>query len=30
MDKGVDAKDMLLNKVIPLKMGYVGIKNRSQ
>ena len=29
MDRGTDAKDMILNKVINLKMGYVGIKNRS-
>jgi len=30
MDRGTDAKDMIMNKVIQLKMGYVGIKNRSQ
>lgn len=29
MDRGTDAKDMIMNKVINLKMGYVGIKNRS-
>jgi dynamin 1-like protein len=30
MDKGTNAMDVLLNKVIPLQMGYVGIINRSQ
>lgn len=30
MDKGTNAKQMIMNKVIPLKLGYVGIKNRSQ
>lgn len=30
MDKGTSAKDILLNKVIPLTLGYVGVKNRSQ
>ena len=29
MDKGTSAKDTLMNKVIPLKLGYVGVKNRS-
>ena len=29
MDKGTDARDMIMNKVIKLNLGYVGIKNRS-
>ncbi|XP_075104933.1 dynamin-related protein 3A-like isoform X3 [Nicotiana tabacum] len=30
MDKGTDAKNFLLGKVIPLRLGYVGVVNRSQ
>ena len=30
MDKGVDAKKMLQNEEVPLTLGYVGIKGRSQ
>lgn len=30
MDRGTSAKDALMNKLIPLKLGYVGVKNRSQ
>ena len=31
MDRGTDARNWLLNKgEVPLKLGYVGIKNRSQ
>ena len=31
MDRGTDARQLLLNKgEVPLKLGYVGIKNRSQ
>jgi len=30
MDRGTNAKKMLLNEEIPLKMGYVGVKGRSQ
>lgn len=31
MDRGTDARNILLNKCqVPLKLGYVGIKNRSQ
>lgn len=30
MDKGTDARSMLLNKEIPLKLGYIGVKGRSQ
>jgi len=30
MDRGTDAKNMIMNKEIPLALGYVGIKNRSQ
>jgi len=30
MDKGTDARNMLLNKEIPLRLGYIGVKGRSQ
>jgi len=30
MDSGTDALDILLNKVIPLRKGYVAVVNRSQ
>uniref|UniRef100_A0A5B7C9S5 Putative dynamin-related protein 3A-like n=1 Tax=Davidia involucrata TaxID=16924 RepID=A0A5B7C9S5_DAVIN len=30
MDRGTDARDLLLGKVISLRLGYVGIVNRSQ
>mmetsp|Transcript_13291 Transcript_13291/g.21813 ORF Transcript_13291/g.21813 Transcript_13291/m.21813 type:complete len:697 (+) Transcript_13291:164-2254(+) len=30
MDKGTDARDVLLGKVYPLKRGYIGVVNRSQ
>lgn len=31
MDRGTDARMLLLNKgEVPLKLGYIGIKNRSQ
>ncbi|PKU81434.1 dynamin-related protein 3A-like isoform X2 [Dendrobium catenatum] len=30
MDKGTDAQNFLLGNVIPLRLGYVGIVNRSQ
>ena len=30
MDAGTDASDILSNKVIPLKMGYIAVVNRSQ
>ena len=30
MDQGTDARDILDNKFIPLKRGYVGVINRSQ
>ena len=30
MDKGTDARDILENKFLPLKKGYVGVVNRSQ
>lgn len=30
MDRGTDASKMILNQEIPLRLGYVGIKNRSQ
>lgn len=30
MDEGTDAKDLLENKIYPLRRGYIGIVNRSQ
>ncbi|KAK4254205.1 hypothetical protein QN277_009617 [Acacia crassicarpa] len=30
MDRGTDAQKLLLGKVIPLQLGYVGVVNRSQ
>ncbi|XP_057530949.1 dynamin-related protein 3A-like [Amaranthus tricolor] len=30
MDRGTDAHNLLLGKVIPLQLGYVGVVNRSQ
>lgn len=30
MDKGTDAWDMLLGKIIPVKLGIIGVVNRSQ
>jgi replication fork clamp-binding protein CrfC len=30
MDKGTDARQMLSNEEIPLALGYVGVKGRSQ
>jgi replication fork clamp-binding protein CrfC len=31
MDRGTDARSTLMNKgEVPLRLGYVGIKNRSQ
>ena len=30
MDRGVDARRMLLGQEVPLRLGYVGVKNRSQ
>eukprot|EP01134_Creolimax_fragrantissima_P002300 CFRG2300T1 len=30
MDEGTDAKDILENKLLPLRRGYVGVVNRSQ
>ncbi|KAI7727969.1 hypothetical protein M8C21_002814 [Ambrosia artemisiifolia] len=30
MDRGTDARNFLLGKVIPLQLGYVGVVNRSQ
>lgn len=31
MDRGTDARNLLMNKgEVPLILGYVGIKNRSQ
>ncbi|XP_073526511.1 uncharacterized protein [Phyllobates terribilis] len=30
MDRGTDARNYLLGKVIPLRLGYIGVVNRSQ
>lgn len=30
MDDGTDAKDILDNKILPLRRGYIGVVNRSQ
>ncbi|KAM7264442.1 hypothetical protein ACFE04_002125 [Oxalis oulophora] len=30
MDRGTDARNLLMGKVIPLRLGYVGVVNRSQ
>lgn len=30
MDKGTDAWKMILNKEIPLRLGYIGVKGRTQ
>ncbi len=30
MDKGTNAKNMISGKDVPLRLGYVGVKNRSQ
>ena len=30
MDAGTDASDVLENRVIPLRLGFVGLVNRSQ
>jgi vacuolar protein sorting-associated protein 1 len=30
MDKGTNARNMLSGKDVPLRLGYVGVKNRSQ
>jgi dynamin 1-like protein len=31
MDRGTDARSLLMNKgEVPLRLGYIGIKNRSQ
>lgn len=30
MDSGTNAKSMLMGMDVPLKLGFVGIKNRSQ
>ena len=29
MDRGVSAKRMIMNQEVPLRMGYVGVKNRA-
>lgn len=29
MDKGTDARSMILNKEIALRLGYIGVKGRS-
>lgn len=30
MDRGTDARNHLLGKTVPLRLGYVGVVNRSQ
>jgi replication fork clamp-binding protein CrfC len=30
MDKGTNAKNMIMGHDVPLKLGYIGVKNRSQ
>ena len=30
MDQGTDAKDILENRLMPLRRGYIGVVNRSQ
>ncbi|XP_020963774.1 dynamin-related protein 3A-like [Arachis ipaensis] len=30
MDRGTDARNLLLGKVVPLRLGYVGVVNRCQ
>lgn len=30
MDRGTNAKNMIMNKEVPLRLGYVGVKNRAQ
>lgn len=30
MDDGTDARDILENKLLPLRRGYIGVINRSQ
>ena len=30
MDNGTDASDILSNKVVPLRRGYIAVMNRSQ
>ncbi len=30
MDEGTDARDIMENKVLPLRRGYVSVVNRSQ
>lgn len=30
MDEGTDAREILENRLLPLRRGYVGIVNRSQ
>lgn len=30
MDEGTDAREILENKLLPLRRGYVGVVNRSQ
>lgn len=30
MDQGTDAMDVLMGKVVPVKLGIIGVVNRSQ
>jgi len=29
MDRGTNAKRMIMNQEVPLRLGYVGVKNRA-
>lgn len=29
MDRGTNAKKMIMNQEVPLRLGYVGVKNRA-
>jgi replication fork clamp-binding protein CrfC len=30
MDRGTNAKKMIMNQEVPLRLGYIGVKNRAQ
>lgn len=30
MDRGTDARNFILGNVVPLRLGYIGVVNRSQ
>jgi dynamin 1-like protein len=29
MDRGTNAKKMIMNQEVPLRLGYIGVKNRA-